>query len=94
MGDTRVSISLVASDTFPKPAAYAVNGLRVDRHVELPDYLISLRTTDNQLPVVDPLECSIKNFISTIHSKASSDEVAIIDGMTHLAQIYQEVTQT
>ena len=94
LGDTRVSISLVASDVFPKPAAYAVNGLRVDRHVELPDYLISLRTTDNQISVVDPLECSIKNFISTIHSKASSDEVALIDGMTHLAQIYQAVTQT
>ena len=94
IGDTRVSISLVTSEAFPKPAAYAVNGLRVDRHVELPDYLISLRTTDNQLSVIDPLECSIKNFISTIHSKASSDEVALIDGMTHLAQIYQAVTQT
>ena len=94
IGDTRVYISLMTNDTFPKPAAYAVNGLRVDRHIDLPDYLISLRTTDNQIPVIDPLECSIKNFISTIQSKASSDEVALIDGMTHLAQIYQAVTQT
>ena len=92
-GDTRVAMTLTSSDTFPKPAAYAINGLRVDRHVELPNYLISLRSPDDQLAIEDPLVCSIKNFISTIHSKASSDEVALIDGMTHLAQIYQAVTQ-
>ncbi len=92
-GDTHVSISLSASDSLPKPAAYAINGLRVDRHVELPDYLISLRSIEHQLSVEDPLVCSIKNFISTIYSKTSSDEAALIDGMTHLAQIYQAVTQ-
>ena len=92
-GDTRTSISLISSDIFPKPAAYAINGLRVDRHVELPDYLISLRKTERKLPVEDPLVSSIKNFISTIYSKTSSDEVALIDGMTHLTQIYQAVTQ-
>jgi len=93
IGDTRVSISLISSNTTPKPAAYAINGLRVNRHVELPNYLISLHADEHQLPVEDPLVGSIKNFISTIHSKASSDEVALIDGMTHLAQIYQAVTQ-
>lgn len=93
LGDTRVSILLTSSNTFPKPAAYAINGQRADRHVELPNYLISLRSAEHQLPIEDPLVCSIKNFISTIHSKASSDEVALIDGITHLAQIYQVVTQ-
>jgi hypothetical protein len=93
LGDTRVSICLISSDTLPKPAAYAINGLRVDRHVELPNYLISLHSDEHQLPLVDPLASSIKNFISTIHSKVSSDEVALIDGMTHLAQIYQAVAK-
>ncbi len=92
-GDTRVSISLTSSNTSPKPAAYAINDLRADRHVELPHYLISLRSVEHQLPVEDPLVCSIKNFISTIHSKATSDEVTLIDGMTQLAQIYQAATQ-
>lgn len=92
-GDTQVSITLTSSNTFPKPAAYAINGLRADRHVELPDYLISLQSSEHQLPVEDPLVCSIKNFLSTIYSKASSDEVTLIDGMTHLAQIYQTTTQ-
>ena len=64
-GDTRVAMTLTSSDTFPKPAAYAINGLRVDRHVELPNYLISLRSPDDQLAIEDPLVCSIKNFIST-----------------------------
>lgn len=92
-GDTKASIILTSSNTFPKPAAYAINGMRVDRHVELPNYLISLRSTDHQLPIEDPLVCSIKNFLSTIHSKASTDEVALIDGMAHLAQIYLAATQ-
>ena len=92
-GDTRVSFSLISSDTVPKPAAYAINDLRVDRHVELPNYLISLRSDEHQLPLVDPLASSIKNFISTIHSKVSSDEVALIDGMIHLAQLYQAVAK-
>ena len=92
-GDMPVSITLSSSDAFPKPAAYAVNGLRVDRHVELPNYLISLQSRDKKVPMIDPLESSIKNFISSIHSKATSDEVALIDGTTHLAEIYLAVTQ-
>jgi len=92
-GDTRTTVLLASSDTFPKSAAYAINGYRVDRHVELPDYLISLRSESSQIPLEDPLVCSVKNFISTIHSKAATDEVAIIDGMTQLAQLYQAVTQ-
>ncbi len=92
-GDTKASIKLTSSNSFPKPAAYAINGMRVDRHVELPNYLISLRSNDEQLPIEDPLVCSIKNFLSTIQSKASTDEVTLIDGMTHLAQIYLAATQ-
>ena len=92
-GDTHVDVSLCSSDTVPKPAAYAINGFRVDRHVELPDYLISLHSSNKHMPMIDPLESSVKNFLSTIHSKATSDEVALIDGMTHLAQIYLAVTQ-
>ena len=92
-GDTRVSITLTSSDQFPKPAAYAINGLRVDRHVRLPNYLISLESTEKQIPIVDPLESSIKNFISSIYSKTTSDEVALIDGITQLAEIYLAVTQ-
>ncbi len=92
-GDTRVVINLTSSDAIPKPAAYAINHNRVDRHVEPSNYLISLCSPEKKLPVMDPLVCSIKNFISSIYSKTKSDEVALIDGMHHLAQIYQAVTQ-
>ena len=92
-GDSQISISLASSNAYPKPAAYAINGLRADRHVELPNYRISLHSAENQIPVTNPLACSIKNFISSIHAKSTCDEVALIDGMTHLAQIFQAVTQ-
>jgi len=93
-GKIHVSLNLNASDAFPKPAAYAINGKRVDRHVEVSNYLISLCASNKQAPIVDPLVCSIRNFISTIHSKSSPDETSLIDGMAHLAQIYQTVTTT
>ncbi len=93
-GETQVSLNLHASDAFPKPAAYAINDNRVDRHVDVSNYLISLCALNKQVPIVDPLVCSIRNFISTIHSKSSPDETSLIDGMSHLAQIYQAVTTT
>ena len=93
VGDTEVSIYLKSSDEAPKPAAYSINGNRVDRHVELSNYLISLRSSDKQLAVKDPLVCSVENFISSIYSKTANDETSLIDGMYHLAKIYQAVTQ-
>ena len=90
-GNTEVGLSLKPTNTYPKPAAYAINGKRVNRHIKRSDYLIALHSPDKQLPVVDPLVCSVKNFIGSIYSGASSDEVALIDGMTHLAQLYQAV---
>lgn len=92
IGDINVNLTLAPTDTMPKPAAYAINNNRVDRHVELRDYLISLRSSDKQIPIVDPLDCSVRNFISSIYSKSLSDDAAIIDGMVQLAQIYQAIT--
>ena len=90
-GETRVSLALAPSDVMPKPAAYAINNQPVNRHVEISNYLISLQTSAVQNPIADPLVCSIKNFLSAIHTKSSPDEVALIDGMTHLAQIYRTI---
>lgn len=87
-GDCTVSLGLNSTDALPKPAAYAINQQRVDRHVELPDYLISLRSSDKQVPIVDPLMCSVKNFLGSIHSGCGVDETALVDGMEHLVQIY------
>lgn len=92
IGNMDVELILTPTDSHPKPAAYSINGNRVDRHVELKDYLISLRSPSTQLTITDPLDCSIRNFIGSIHSNALSDEVAIVDGMTQLAQIYRAIT--
>ncbi len=91
IGSIYVDLTLTPTDSIPKSAAYSLNGNRVDRHVELENYLISLQSSDKQLPIVDPLDCSIRNFLSTIYSKTSSDDAAIIDGMIHLAQIYKAI---
>ena len=90
-GDSKAALFLNPVDTVPRPAAYAINNLRVDRHVDLPDYLISLLAHGEQLPIVDPLVCSIKNFIGSIHSGSALDEPALIDGMEHLLQIFQAI---
>lgn len=87
-GDCTVSLGLSSTDVLPKPAAYALNQQRVDRHVELPDYLISLRSSGKQVPIVDPLMCSVKNFLGSIYSGCGVDETALVDGMEHLSQVY------
>lgn len=87
-GDCTVCLGLSSTDVTPKPAAYALNRQRVDRHVELPDYLISLRSSGKQVPIVDPLTCSVKNFLGSIYSGCGVDETALVDGMEHLLQIY------
>ena len=90
-GDCKADLSLSPTDSVPRPAAYAINHQRVDRHVDLPNYLISLQAPGKQLPIVDPLVCSIKNFIGSIHARSTPDETALIDGMEHLLQLYQAV---
>ncbi len=87
-GDCTVSLDLNSTDVLPKPAAYALNRQRVDRHVELPDYLISLRSSGKQVPIMDPLTCSVKNYLGSIYSGCGVDETALVDGMEHLLQIY------
>ncbi len=90
-GDSKIFLALNSTSIIPKPAAYAINGGRVERRVELPNYLIVLHAPDKRLPIADPLVCSIKNFLCSIQAKSSSDENALIDGMMHLAQIYNAV---
>ncbi len=90
-GDIKAHLSLRPTNTFPRPAAYAIDNRRVDRHIERSSYLVALHSSDKQLPIVDPLVCSVKNFLGSIYSGSLPDEVALIDGMTHLAQLYQAV---
>lgn len=90
-GKTKASLCLRSTKEVPKPAAFAINKLRVDRHVDLKDYNMSLRSSDIRLPLVDPLASSIKHFLSCIRSGVSVDEEALVDGMVHLTQIYQAV---
>ena len=90
-GDCKTALFLNPATEVPRPAAYAMNDRRVDRHVDLPDYLISLRVPGKQLQIMDPLFCSVKNFLGSIHSESTLDETALIDGMEHLLQIYQAV---
>ena len=90
-GDCKTALFLNPTAEIPKPAAYAINDRRVDRHVDLPDYLISLKVPGKQLQIADPLLSSVKNFLGSIHSVSALDETALIDGMEHLLQIYQAV---
>ena len=89
--DCEVRLILNSDRCLPNRGLCEFNRPHRQQAVRLPDYLIIIAGTYKQLPIVDPLVSSAKNFLGSIHSGCSSDETALIDGMAHLSQIYQAI---
>lgn len=50
----------------PRAAAYAINGRRVERRVEMDGYRIFLAFGAQEHPIPDPLQCSVEDFVAKI----------------------------
>lgn len=50
----------------PRPAWLAVNGLRMDREIELPGYKISFTDGDRSIPVPDPAAALVYRFVQSL----------------------------
>lgn len=88
-GIADVIITLALHPEQPRPAAYAINGLRVDRHIEPGTYLISFASDSNSIAVEDPLYVHIRRYLRQIEQRQPCDRTAIVDGMRHFQQIIQ-----
>ncbi len=63
-----ISVSCVFSvmQQQPRSAAYEINRHRVERHVDMATYSVSLRDGQRSISIADPLRCSVRNFITCL----------------------------
>lgn len=92
-GKTDVDFELTRCPNVPRPAGYRVNGFAVERHVALPDYVLSFRHEDDQVAVGDPLICSVEDFLRAAESGQPPDRDSLLDGMTQLSELVSATMQ-
>jgi len=73
----------------PRPAWYAINGLKAERTIRLPDYTFEFTGGGRTVAAPDPLDLLVKEFLEGVE-KGDVDEAgkaALVDGMTLLRQL-------
>ncbi|MFQ5935015.1 MAG: hypothetical protein ACE5LB_01210, partial [Acidiferrobacterales bacterium] len=86
-GTTNVEFSLARRLEQPRPAGYSVNGFGAQRHVALPEYLISFIGNGKKVPVRDPLASAVEDFIHAVNTGRQPNRTSVVDGMTQLLQL-------
>lgn len=86
-GTAQVQFKLARCPQPPRPAGYSVNGFGVQRHVDLPGYLLSFVSNGNTVPVRDPLAAAVEGFVQAIDSGRAPDKTSVVDGMVQLQQL-------
>ena len=61
-----VRVRLAACPEQPRPAGFAVNGLRAERRVRLADYALSFRHGPREVPVPDPTPALVLAFLAAV----------------------------
>jgi predicted dehydrogenase len=59
-------VRLQQSASFPRQAAYALDGRRARRVVSTPDYQLSLADSDRTVPIADPLTRLVAEFVAAL----------------------------
>jgi predicted dehydrogenase len=86
-GATDVTFQCTRCAAPPRPAAYALNGHWVRRRVELPGYRLFLEADGQTVPIRDPLEKLVKDFLRNVEQATPTDELQLVDGMRFLARL-------
>ena len=86
-GSTAVALVLKHHAGQPRPAGYSINGRSVERHVKMPDYLLSFAAQDQTIPIKDPLTQSVETFVESVRHKKPNPKRVIAAGMKHLCQL-------
>lgn len=68
MGSCKAALELRTRVRRPRPAWYAINGMRVDREVELPDYRQYLVSKGRRVPLPDPMHSITASFAAQLAS--------------------------
>ncbi len=86
-GVARAQLLLETCEQRPRPAWYQVNGMRVDRKVELPQYAQYLVAGERSASMKDPMEGVVKNFLAAMTEELPTDVDALLLGHKNLSQL-------
>jgi hypothetical protein len=93
--DCEVSMLLVRETVQPRTFSFGFNGHVAERIIDMKDYRISLACGERQVAIEDPLDLSVKDFVSALesglHPVIGSDH--IISTSLNLKQIYNAYVQ-
>lgn len=99
-GTTRVGCRFTATDEPPRPAAYVINGRRVDRWIQLPQYDLYLigqdgtRAQEHKIKIRDPLETLVTEFVRNAAAGAPTDRQRLIESVVGLETLVNAVTES
>lgn len=86
-GKTQAQLQLTTCEHRPRPAWYQINGLRVDRQIELPEYRQYLASDTASTVLTDPLESVVADFLSNLESNALTNAEILLEGHRNLLQL-------
>lgn len=87
----RTTLQLEPLASQPRPAWFAVDGVRVDRRVQIADYSISYASAGREVSVGDPMAALVYGFVQTCREndieRARGESLAV----RHRARLYQQI---
>jgi predicted dehydrogenase len=87
-GATEARLALRTCERPPRPAGYALDGLRAERRVALPAYEQSFHADARSVPVPDPLALLVAAFLRRVRERAGPDRNALIEGVVALERLH------
>ena len=87
-GVTRARFRASVCEQPPRPASYAINGLRVEREIILPEYTLSFVGDSGRVELEDPLQLLVNDFLHKVSTQCTLDRESLIDSIAALEQIY------
>ena len=91
-GSVAVCCHYTETPAPPRPAAYAINGHRVDRAIRQPGYQQFFRAGDREAALPDPLPLLIRRFVETADSGALPHVESLVAAMTNLHELHAAAT--
>jgi predicted dehydrogenase len=86
-GLVRAQLLLETCQQRPRPAWYQINDLRVDRAVQMPEYVQQLTAGDAAVPLSDPIEGVVAEFLDALAQPATAPDAKILAGHRNLLQL-------
>jgi len=88
-GVVDVKFTTTVCEEIPRPASYSINGHELSREILLPQYEIRFTGKETSMPVEDPLETLVRDFVSSAGNNTAIDRAGLVSGIEALDVLYK-----